>query len=130
MQNHQIKRVIEACDKAISAEDFQSLMQFYADDAALVVRPDLVVRGKENILKAFIAIAEHFQHKLVVTQGDMKIIEGAGNALVIMETVLDIPAADGTLSQVKRRATYVFRQEAEGEWLCTIDNSYGTELLD
>lgn len=130
MQNHQIKRVIEACDKAISTEDFQSLMQFYADDAALVVRPDLVVRGKENILKAFIAIAEHFQHKLVVTQGDMKIIEGAGNALVIMETVLDIPAADGTLSQVKRRATYVFRQEADGEWLCTIDNSYGTELLD
>lgn len=130
MQNQQIKRVIEACDKAISAEDFQSLMKFYAEDAALVVRPDLVVRGKENILKAFIAIAEHFQHKLIVTQGEMKIIEGAGNALVIMDTLLDIPSADGTVSQIKRKATYVFRQESTGEWLCTIDNSYGTDLLD
>ncbi|WP_246494798.1 YybH family protein [Brenneria izadpanahii] len=114
----------------MSTEDFQSLMNFYAEDAAMVVRPDLVVKGKENILKAFIAIAEHFQHKLVVTQGEMKIIEGAGNALIIMETLLDIPASDGTLSQITRRATYEFRQEANGEWLCTIDNSYGTTLLD
>ena len=29
-----------------------------------------------------------------------------------------------------RRATYVFRKEADGQWRCTIDNSYGTTLLD
>jgi ketosteroid isomerase-like protein len=29
-----------------------------------------------------------------------------------------------------RRATYEFRQDAGGCWLCVIDNSYGTDLLD
>ena len=27
------------------------------------------------------------------------------------------------------RATYVFRREADGRWVCTVDNSYGTDLL-
>ncbi|MEI4139917.1 DUF4440 domain-containing protein, partial [Klebsiella pneumoniae] len=28
-----------------------------------------------------------------------------------------------------RRATYVFQKQGE-RWLCTVDNSYGTDLLD
>ena len=94
-----LKAVIEACDRAISQEDYDTLMSYYAEDAALVVKPGMVVRGKENIRKAFIAIADYFQHRLVVTQGKMEVIEGGGNALVIMETRLDIPTADG-ISQV------------------------------
>lgn len=122
-----LKAVIEACDRAISQEDYDTLMSYYAEDAALVVKPGMVVRGKENIRKAFIAIADYFQHRLVVTQGKMEVIEGGGNALVIMETRLDIPTADGI--SVTRRATYVFQKQGE-RWLCTVDNSYGTDLLD
>lgn len=66
---------------------------------------------------------------LVVTQGRIEILEGGDNTLVIMETRLDIPTAEGGTTQVTRRATYVFRQEGE-RWLCTVDNSYGTDLLD
>ena len=119
---------IEACDRASSQEDYATLMEYYAEDAALVVKPGMVARGKENIRNAFIAIADYFQHRLVVTQGKMEIIEGGGNALVIMETRLDIPTEAG-ITQVTRRATYVFRQQGE-RWLCTVDNSYGTDLLD
>lgn len=124
-----LRAVIEACDRAISQEDYATLMEYYADDATLVVKPGMVVSGKENIRKAFIAITDYFQHRLVVTQGRMEIIEGGDNALVIMETRLDIPLAEGGTTQVTRRATYVFRQQ-EGRWLCTVDNSYGTDLLD
>lgn len=122
-----LKAVIEACDRAISQEDYDTLMSYYAEDAALVVKPGMVVRGKENIRKAFIAIADYFQHRLVVTQGKMEVIEGGGNALVIMET--------GWISRRRtgypglRRATYVFQKQGE-RWLCTVDNSYGTDLLD
>ncbi len=129
MTHQHIRQAIADCDKAISREDFESLLTFYAEDAALVIKPGLIVNGKENIHRAFVAIAAHFNHKLVVTQGEMQVIEGAGNALVIMETLLDVPAADGTTSKIKRRATYVFRQEPNGKWLCTVDNSYGTDLL-
>ena len=124
-----LKAVIEACDRAISQEDYATLMEYYADDATLVVKPGMVVSGKENIHKAFIAIADYFQHRLVVTQGRMEIIEGGDNALVIMETRLDIQLAEGGSTQVTRRATYVFQKFA-GRWLCTVDNSYGTDLLD
>ncbi|MRT49646.1 MULTISPECIES: SgcJ/EcaC family oxidoreductase [unclassified Raoultella] len=129
MVNPQLKATIEACDRAISQEDYATLMEYYAEDALLVVKPGMVVKGKENIRKAFIAIADYFQHRLVVTQGRMEILEGGDNALVIMETRLDIPTPEGGTTQVTRRATYVFRQEGE-RWLCTVDNSYGTDLLD
>lgn len=60
----------------------------------------------------------------------MQVIEGAGNALVIMETVLRFPDGKGGTVKTTRRATYVFRQESNSRWLCTVDNSYGTSLLD
>jgi ketosteroid isomerase-like protein len=60
----------------------------------------------------------------------MQVIEGGDNALVIMETVLRFPYGKGGITEMSRRATYVFRQENDGRWLCTIDNSYGTSLLD
>ncbi|WP_240524366.1 hypothetical protein, partial [Enterobacter hormaechei] len=72
-------------------------MSYYAEDAALVVKSGMVVRGKENIRKAFIAIADYFQHRLVVTQGKMEVIEGGGNALVIMETRMSYYAEDAAL---------------------------------
>ncbi len=63
------------------------------------------------------------------TQGAMEVIEGADNALVIMETRLSYPGGEGWIDET-RRATYVFRKEVDGEWRCTVDNSYGTTLLD
>lgn len=130
MNPHPIRQIIESCDKAISAKDFDSLMAYYAEDAALVVKPGMIAKGKENIRKAFIAISDYFQGKLVVEQGEMQVIEGSGNALVIMETVLRFPDEKGGTVETTRRATYVFRQESDGRWLCTVDNSYGTSLLD
>jgi len=130
MSTHPLRHIIEACDKAISEKDYDTLMTHYAEDAALVIKPGMIARGKENIRKAFIAIADFFQGKLVVEQGEMQVVEGAGNALVIMETRLRYPDGKGGTLETTRRATYVFRAESDGRWLCTVDNSYGTSLLD
>jgi len=129
MAYHPLKQVIEAADKAITDEDFETLMAFYADDATLVIKPGLVATGKEQIHKAFLAIAEYFNHSLVVKQGEMHIIQSGNMALVIMETVLETADTAGVTSCMSRRATYVFREDPVGKWLCVIDNSYGTELL-
>lgn len=130
MHAHPLRQIIEACDRAITAKDYDALMENYSEDAALVVRPGMIVKGKDNIRNAFIAISDYFQDRLVVEQGEMQVVEGGGNALVIMETVLRFPDGDGGTVETTRRATYVFRQESDGRWLCTIDNSYGTSLLD
>ncbi|GKV94218.1 SgcJ/EcaC family oxidoreductase [Pectobacterium aroidearum] len=130
MKPHPIREIIEACDKAISERDFDALMRYYAEDAALVIKPGMVARGKDDIRKAFIAIADYFKNQLVVEQGNMQVIEGGGDALVIMETVLHYPDEQGSIVTTTRRATYVFRKDADGNWLYTVDNSYGTTLLD
>lgn len=130
MHAHPLRQIVEACDRAITAKDYDALMENYSEDAALVVKPGMIVKGKDNIRNAFIAISDYFQDRLVVEQGEMQVVEGGGNALVIMETVLRFPDGDGGTVETTRRATYVFRQESDGRWLCTIDNSYGTSLLD
>lgn len=130
MRSHPLRQVIEACDRAITARDFDTLMTWYAPDAALVIKPGMIARGHDAIRRAFIAISDHFQGQLRVEQGAMEVIEGAGDALVLMETVLYYPDGAGGTITVTRRATYVFRQEPDGRWVCTVDNSYGTDLLD
>ncbi len=128
MSPHPLRTLIETCDAAISRRDFDALMAFYTEDAALVVKPGMVVRGIPAIRRAFTAISDYFDGQLEVTQGAMEVIEGADNALVIMETRLRYPGGEGWIAET-RRATYVFRKEPGGQWRCTVDNSYGTTLL-
>ena len=58
MASHPLKQVVEAADRAITAEDFDALIEFYADNATLVVKPGLNAVGKEQIRQAFVAIAD------------------------------------------------------------------------
>lgn len=95
MSPHPLRTLIETCDAAISRRDFDALMTFYAEDAALVVKPGMVVRGIPAIRRAFTAISDYFDGQLEVTQGAMEVIEGADNALVIMETRLNYPDGQG-----------------------------------
>ncbi|MGG3928023.1 nuclear transport factor 2 family protein [Metabacillus fastidiosus] len=126
---HELKEVIKKCDIAIKQEDFDTLMNYYTDDAILVVKPEMIARGKEEIKKAFIAISKYFNNTLVPTQGEMIILEAGDTALVISQTLLDADKNDNEYS-MDRRATYVFKKNSQGEWLCAIDNSYGTELIN
>jgi uncharacterized protein (TIGR02246 family) len=127
--SHSLKTLIEAADRAITAEDFDAVTEFYADDATLVVKPGLSVSGKPAIRRAFAAIAAHFNHSLKVGQGDIVVLEGADTALVLMESTLDAVDKAGVEFSTVRRSTFVFRKAEDGRWLCAIDNSYGTELI-
>lgn len=130
MSNHPLKTLIEAADRSISIKDFDGLRQFYTDDATLVVKTGLYAQGKDQIRKAFEAISAYFQGQLKVRQGRMEVIEAGDTALVIMETWLDTIGENNAVTSTVRRATYVFRRGSSGNWLCAIDNSYGTALLD
>lgn len=128
MEEHELKKVIRECDTAIQNEDFDTLMNYYTDDAVLVVKHGMIAKGKEEIKKAFIAIAKYFNNSIVPTQGEMVILEAGDTALVLSQTFLDANKEDSKYP-MERRATYVFRKNAEGRWLCAIDNSYGTDLI-
>lgn len=127
--NTEIKMLIAAADKAIKEERFDDLMDFYTDDAVLVVRPGLEAKGKEAIKEAFIKIAAYFKNSVVPTQGKMLMIEAGDTVLVLSQTLLDADNKETSEYSMDRRATYVYRK-IDGIWLCAIDNSYGTTLLD
>lgn len=127
--NETIRELIAQADRAIREERFDDLMEFYTDDAVLVVKPGLEVQGKEAIKSAFIKIAAYFKNSIVPTQGKMLMIEAGDTVLVLSQTLLDAENKESSEYSMDRRATYVYRS-VNGRWLCAIDNSYGTTLLD
>lgn len=127
--NTEIKELIAQADKAIKEERFDDLMEFYTDDAVLVVKPGLEAKGKEAIKNAFIKIAAYFKNSVVPAQGKMIMLEAGDTVLVLSQTLLDAENKDTSEYSMDRRATYVYRN-VNGKWLCAVDNSYGTTLLD
>ncbi len=125
MSRHPIELLIEKADLAINREDFDTLIDIYSDDAVLVIKPGMNATGKAQIRRAFEAIAAHFNHKIEVKQTGMKILESEDTALVLAKTV--VSTSDGL--PINRNATYVFKKNQSGNWLCVIDNSYGHELF-
>ncbi len=129
MMNETIKNLIMQADTAIKEERFDDLMEFYTDDAVLVIKPGMKAHGKAEIKKAFVKIAAYFKNSIVPTQGNMVILEAGDTALVLSQTLLDADNKDASDYSMDRRATYVYRK-VQNKWLCAVDNSYGTTLLD
>lgn len=125
MSRHPVEIQIEIADKAIVAEDFDLLMDIYTDDAILVIEPGRNAIGKSEIRKAFEAIAVYFKNGLQVEQKGMEVLESGDTALVLANTVVSGPGFPATY----RKATYVFNKSPSGNWLCSIDNSYGHEVI-
>lgn len=61
-------------------------MNYYTENAILVVKPGTIAQGKDEIKKAFIAISKYFNNTLEPTQGEMIILESGDTALVISQT--------------------------------------------
>jgi len=126
MHEHPIALLIEKADKAINAEDFDTVVDLYTEDAVLVVHPGSRAVGKAQIRSAMEAIAIHFERSLDVRQVGMVILEAGDTALVLAKTLVSAKNSP----TVERKATYVFRKDAHGTWRCAIDNSYGHEMLE
>ena len=126
MDRHPIETQIEKADNAIVAEDFDALLDIYTEDAVLVVEPGRNANGKESIRKAFEAIAIYFKNGMQVKQNGMQILESGNTALVLANTVISAP----NLPVTERKATYVFNKTPDGNWLCSIDNSYGHAIIN
>lgn len=125
MNRHPIEDQIAKADKAIVAEDFDTLLSIYTEDAVLVIEPGTNAIGKKAIHKAFKVIAEYFKKGLQVSQNGMQVLESGNTALVLANTVLSAP----NLPEMARKATYVFNKNDDNIWLCSIDNSYGHEII-
>lgn len=98
----QLKDIISACDLAIQNEDFDTLINYYTEDSILVVKPGKIARGKEEIKRAFIVIANYFDHHIAPAQGEMVILEAGDTALVLSQTLLDSDQKDSRVYDGKK----------------------------
>lgn len=89
----------------------------------------MIANGKKEIKNAFIQIAKYFKNTIIPTQGKMITIEAGDTILVLSQTLLVAENQNESEYSMDRRATYIYRK-IQGKWLCAIDNSYGTTLLD
>ncbi|WP_152356918.1 YybH family protein, partial [Pseudomonas aeruginosa] len=94
MQHQTLQNLVGRADALINAGQFDALMDFYCDDATLVVKPGLNACGKAQIRQAFDAIARHFEHSLRVRQHDLRVIEAGDTALVMACLLYTSGAAD------------------------------------
>lgn len=91
MHSHLLRQIIESCDRAILAKNFDSQIEHYSEDAAKLVKLGIITKGKDNIRKVFIVTSDYLQEQLIVKQGEMQIIEDGRNVPVIMEALLRFP---------------------------------------
>lgn len=91
MSPHPVEKLIAQADAAINREDFDSLMEFYAEDAVLVVQPGRNAVGKERIRQAFEAIAQYFGHGLEVRQAGLEVLATGDTALALAKTLVRAP---------------------------------------
>jgi len=129
MPSSRLVEVVERADRLINARRFDELMDFYCEDATLVVRPGQNACGRAAIRRAFDAIDEHFLGRLRVRQSALQVVEAGDTALVLARAAIAGESRQGPRVEL-RKATYVFRREADAQWRCLVDNSYGVELLD
>ena len=124
---NEIKTVIDTCDKLIHQEKFDELVNFYTEDAVLVIKPGMLANGREQIKSAFIKIASYFDNSIKPLEGKMVYLLAGDTVLFLAQTFIEANQSATAQSEfsVERRATYVFRN-IDGKWLCAIDNSYGT----
>ncbi|MEO1772023.1 YybH family protein [Candidatus Enterococcus ferrettii] len=127
----EIRKIIDECDHLIQVEKFDELVNYYTEDATLVVKPGLEAHGREQIKSAFIKIAAYFDNSMKPVEGKMVYLSGGNVVLVLAQTFLEASEAAVKNSEfgMERRATYIF-QKVGDHWLCAIDNSYGTSLLE
>jgi uncharacterized protein (TIGR02246 family) len=126
MNQHPIALLIEQADKAINQEDFDTVVDLYAEDAVLVIKPGTNAVGKTQIRRAMEAIAAHFEGSLDVRQAGMVILETGDTALVLAKTLVSAK----NFPVIERNATYVFKKDRHDRWVCAIDNSYGHEVFE
>ena len=91
--SHPVLARIQAADRLIMTEAFDTLMDHYTDDAVLIVKPGVEVRGREAIRGAMEKIALFFAHGLKVTQQQMQVLEAGETALVLARTLISAPGS-------------------------------------
>jgi uncharacterized protein (TIGR02246 family) len=109
--------------RAFNAGDLDSAMRMYVADAVFVPKPGTSVRGLEAIRAS---LSEFMQLKLPIKTIHKQILVSGDVALLISDWIIEGSGADGKPVKMTGTSSDVVRRQADGIWLVTIDNPFGT----
>ncbi|HEX8891402.1 MAG TPA: SgcJ/EcaC family oxidoreductase [Pyrinomonadaceae bacterium] len=127
MSKYSIEEIVERMDEAFNRGDVDAVLDFYEDEAVVVLEPGRVVQGRDKLREAFQFV---FGLQPVVRQIKTNVIEANDLALFTSRWTFTGKLADGTLFTREAVATTIFRKQSDGQWRCAIDNPYGPAVLD
>ncbi len=127
MSKHTLEEMVLEMDEAFNRGDIEAVLDFYDDEAVVVLEPGRVVKGKAALRASFEAVLA-FQG--VARQIKTHVIETGDTALFISHWNFSGKTRDGTSFSRDATATSVFRRQTNGLWRCVIDNPYGPAVLD
>jgi ketosteroid isomerase-like protein len=126
-EQHPVEIAVEGVDDAYNRGDLEAVLNFYEDNAVMVVDPSgALARGKVELRRAFEQImAANGSAKQLKT----RVIEADGIALFISHWTYSGTDPSGKPFVWQLTATTVFRNQGDGNWRALIDNSFGPAVL-
>lgn len=126
MTKEQMQAMLDRDAKLIADEQFELLMDVYTEDAIMILRGGETlyeIQGKEKLKAAHQRVAKYFNHDIHIEYGNLLLFETEDTILALAQAFI---CSDE--NREERRSSHVYRK-INGQWLCAIDNSYGTDLL-
>lgn len=108
--------------KRLSAGDLDGVMALYEPNACFVPQTGPALQGAAAIREGF---AGFLTMKPKLTMESESVVQADDVAIVYTKWSLSGIGPDGSPITVSGQATDVMRRQANGTWLCVIDNPYG-----
>ena len=117
-----VKSLIEA----INQGNLDKALSFYEPNAAFIVQPGNITRGRDGIrtaLQGFISLKPSLKGEAhqVVKSGDV--------ALYCSKWTLLGTLPNGKPVEMSGVSSDVLRKQADGQWLVAVDNPWGTRIV-
>lgn len=127
MAKQSVEEIVEKMDEAFNRGDVEAVLDFYEDEAVVVLEPGRIAQGKERLREALQFV---LSLQGVARQVKTNVIEAGDLALFTSRWIFTGQLPDGTPFSREAIATTVFRRHGDGTWRCAIDNPHGPAILD
>jgi len=121
------EELVQQLDQAFNRADIEAILEFYEQEAVMVIVPGRLARGKEELRKTFEWILRNL--KGTAQQEKSHVIETGDLALFTSKWRFTGTTADGASVSRESYASVVMRRSPQGKWRIVVDNSWGPEVL-
>lgn len=118
---------VRLVDEAFNRGDLEGVLALYEDDAVMVYRPGMVVRGKAGLRETFAGL---LRLQATARQEKTLVLETGDLALFTSRWTVKGISPDGKVISRGGCGSATLRRQAGGGWRIAIENSWGEAALD